>query len=227
MHPSLSFLCSALLALAITVFNVGCATYEARPLPIRQGLLDRIPDASTVSGRMPFEPMRTHRFDPGDGFDAIELATLAILNNPDLKLARADAGVSEAQAFQAGLLPDPQIALSTEQVLGSPAGFTTAFTSGLTIDFASLLAHPSIVAASDADRRKARLNLLWQEWQTVAQAQVLFAKIVAQDRTIDTLRRYQGTFDDRWRKTHEAAERGLITNDSVTPFLTALQDVNR
>ncbi len=205
----------------------GCSTYQARPLPTAVSLLDHVPDAKPMSSRMPSVSMRTHRFNPTDGFDPVELATLAILNNPDLKLARADAGVSEAQAFQAGLLPDPQIALTTERVLGSPAGFTTAFTSGLTIDFATLLAHGSIAAASDADGRKARLNLLWQEWQIVAQAQVLFAKIVAQEKTLDALRQYQSAFDDRWRRTKEAAERGLLTNDSVTPFLTALQDVNR
>lgn len=205
----------------------ACATYQAKPLPDVVSLLDHVPTATPASSRLPSRSMRSHRFDPTDGFDAIELATVAILNNPDLKAARADAGVSEAQAFQAGLLPDPQIALTTERVLGSPAGFTTAFTSGLTIDFAALLAHRSIAAAADADRQKVRLGLLWQEWQVVAQARTLFAKCVAQDRTLQALRPVRSAFGDRWRRSKEATERGLLAYDAVTPYLTALQDVDR
>lgn len=205
----------------------GCASYESRPLPTGNDLLTRLPGASDASDRMPLAPLRSHRFDPSDGFDSTELATLAVLNNPDLKLARADAGVIQAQAFQTSLLPDPQIALTTEHVLASPEGFTRAFTGGLTIDFAAILAHPSLLAAATADQRKTRLNLLWQEWQTVAQARVLFVKVVAQEKTLTALERYQGVFDDRWTRTRTAAERGLLTNDSVTPYLTALQDVNR
>jgi hypothetical protein len=33
---------------------------------------------------------------------------LAVVNNPDLKVVRADAHVSQAQAFAAGLLPEMQ-----------------------------------------------------------------------------------------------------------------------
>ena len=56
---------------------------------------------------------------------------------------------------------------------------------------------------------------------------MLFAKIRAQDKTLDALKQYQRAFDDRWRRSESAVERGLLANDAVTPFLVALQDVNR
>jgi outer membrane protein, heavy metal efflux system len=36
-----------------------------------------------------------------------DIATIAVLHNPDLKAVRATVGVAQAQAFAAGLLPDP------------------------------------------------------------------------------------------------------------------------
>ena len=62
------------------------------------------------AGKMPLPELRTHRFDPDDGLDITEVAMLAVANNPDLRLARDDAHIARAQAFAAGLLPDPQIA---------------------------------------------------------------------------------------------------------------------
>ena len=47
---------------------------------------------------------------------------LAVANNPDLRVARDDAGVARAQAFAAGLLPDPQISLSADHPAGNVAG---------------------------------------------------------------------------------------------------------
>jgi outer membrane protein TolC len=214
---------------ASVAFSVlaACSTYQPLQLPTTNDLLTEVSHTKEAVDAMPSRPLQSHVFDPSDGFDRIEFATLAVLNNPDLKLARADTGVTHAQAFAAGLLPDPQIALQRDHQLGYPPGATIAFTAGMTIDFAALLSHPALSAAADADARKAELNLLWQEWQTVAQAEVLFAKVVAQEKTLASLRRYQSLFADRWTRTKAAAERGLLSSDSVTPYLTALQDVNR
>ncbi|MFP3693402.1 TolC family protein, partial [Burkholderia sp. SIMBA_048] len=64
--------------------------------------------------KMPLPELAAQRFDPSDGFDIEEVAMLAVANNPDLKLARDDLGIAQAQAFSAGLLPDPQIAVSSD-----------------------------------------------------------------------------------------------------------------
>ena len=48
------------------------------------------------------------------------LAVIAVLENPDLKALRTAAGVTDAQAFAARLLPDPTVALSADRVISGP-----------------------------------------------------------------------------------------------------------
>ena len=71
------------------LFLAGCATYEPVPLPEKVDLADRLPGQVV-------QPL-----------DMNAVATVAVLNNPDLKAARLKSGVAEAQAFAAGILPNP------------------------------------------------------------------------------------------------------------------------
>jgi hypothetical protein len=91
----------------------GCATYQREPLAPQDTStsarsLERI-RIDTAS--MPLPELAGHRFDPADGLDIDEVAMLAVANNPDLKLARDDLGIARAQAYSAGLLPDPQLSV--------------------------------------------------------------------------------------------------------------------
>lgn len=51
-----------------------------------------------------------------------ELAVIAVLVNPDLKAMRAKAGVADAQVFDAGLLPDPQLTVGLDWPASGQAG---------------------------------------------------------------------------------------------------------
>jgi outer membrane protein TolC len=59
-----------------------------------------------------------------------DIATIAVLHNPDLKAARAKVGVARAQAFAAGLLPDPQLSFDYGFLVGGP-GTTNSIMTGL------------------------------------------------------------------------------------------------
>jgi cobalt-zinc-cadmium efflux system outer membrane protein len=214
-------------ALLVSALLAGCATYRPLALPNDDALLRDVARLQVDTARMPDAALASHRFDPADGLDITEVAMLAVANNPELRLARADAGVARAQAFSAGLLPDPQLALSREAVMGSPAGATMAFTAGLTVDIAALLARSSTHAAADADSRKSRLDLLWQEWQTVAKARLLFVKLDAIDRSQAVLGQQRALFRPRLDAATQAVERGLVGSDAATPQLAAYEDANR
>ena len=215
------------LALLASALLAGCATYRPLALPTDAALVRDVAQLSVDNARMPVPAPAGHRFDPGDGLDITEVAMLAVANNPELRLARADAGVTRAQAFAAGLLPDPQLALSREAVLGSPAGATVAFSVGLTVDVAALLARSSTRAAADAESRKTDLDLLWQEWQTVAKARLLFVKLDAIGREQATLAEQRTRLRLRLDAATQAVERGLATNDVATPQLAAFEDADR
>lgn len=213
--------------LTLTALLGGCASYQSLTLPETEALTRDVTQLKVEASAMPGAELAAHRFDPSDGFDMTELAMLAVVNSPDLRLARAEAGVTRAQAFSAGLLPDPQLALGRESVLGSPAGATVAFTAGLTVDIAALLARSATKGAADAEARKSNLDLLWQEWQTVAKARLLFVKLDAITQSQAVLGRQRASLRQRLDEAKRAVERGLVTNDASTPQLTAYEDANR
>jgi outer membrane protein TolC len=205
----------------------GCASYEPAPLASETDLVRRVETLSVDASAMPTAGLRTHRFDPSDGLDATELAMLAVAANPDLKAARADLGVTRAQAFAAGQLPDPQLAIGGERMLHPVPGATTAFSLGLTIDVAAILARSSARAAADGQTRQAVLSLLWQEWQVVAQARLAFAKLRALDDTRALLAQREAALRPQVAHARDALARGLVTSDAVAPLLAALADVDR
>ena len=215
------------LGLAAALLLAGCASHQPLPLPAKSALADDVARLQVDTASMPTLALRAHRFDPSDGLDITEVAMLAVANNPELKALRVDAGVTRAQAFSAGLLPDPQFALTRDSVLGSPAGASVAITTALTLDVGALLARSSTRTANDADNRKTNLNLLWQEWQTVAKARLLFVKLSALAQSTALLDEQCATLQPRLDRTRTAVERGLIGSDVATPQLTALQDVER
>ena len=214
-------------ALVVACVLAGCASYRPAPLPERDALLKQTAHLQVDAASMPTPALRSHRFDPSDGLDITEVAMLAVVNNPELVLLRAEGGITRAQAFSAGLLPDPQLALTSERVLGSPPGATAAFSAGLTVDVGALLARSSARAAAGAETRKADLTLLWQEWQTVAKARLSFVKVQGLDRALELIGAQKAILQPRYERTRIALERGLITNDAATPQLTALQDLSR
>jgi cobalt-zinc-cadmium efflux system outer membrane protein len=205
----------------------GCASYRAISLPDSAHLVQEITRLRLDTSLTPQAALRTHRFDPSDGLDMTEVAMLAVANSPDLRLLRADAGVTRAQAFSAGLLPDPQLALSADKVLDPLPGAANAFSAGLLFDIGALLAHSATAAAADAESRKSSLDLLWQEWQTVAKARLLFVKLDAITQSQAVLAKARSDARQRLDDVTRAVAHGLITNDAAAPLLAAWLDATR
>jgi outer membrane protein TolC len=177
--------------------------------------------------QMPLPELTAHTFDPSNGLDMTEVAMLAVVNNPDLKVARAAAGVAHAQAFAAGLLPDPKLSAAADVPDRGQAATTTAYNFGLSFDVVSLLTRAPRYSAARQDARKTDLNLLWMEWQVVSQARLLFVRLTQQRQLMEILQQTRTVFAARYGLTQTALDRGLLTLDAVTPHLVALQDVNR
>jgi outer membrane protein TolC len=174
---------------------------------------------------LPFAELSARDFAKEGTLDADDVATLAVLNNPDLRVARADAGIAHAQAFAAGLLPDPQLALARD--FPGQTGSTSAFNLNVSEDVNAVLRRPFERRAAQLDARKTDLNLLWQEWQVVTKARTLVVQLVMEARLADALQQNRALFADRYRRTQAAMERGLLTLDAVIPHLTALQDLDK
>lgn len=205
----------------------SCTWYHREPLAPRDtstsvAALERVRiDPAT----MPLPELAAHRFDPADGLDMEEVAMLAVANNPDLKLARDDLGIARAQAFQAGLLPDPQLAVSSDYP--GMLGATRAFNYGLSMDVLAILTRSANKQSADATVAKTDLGLLWQEWQVVAQAKQLFIKARYQEDTLPLLQQQRDLSRTRYERMAQARRDGDLTEDTLTAALTSYSDARK
>lgn len=201
----------------------GCASYSAKPLPVATSTATLSVDAASLH----FTALTEHRFNPTDGLDMTEIAMLAVCHNPDLILARDDAGISRAQAFAAGLLPDPQVALSLDQPVNAPAGTSTAFSLGLSEELSSLIQHDAIVTGATAKRRQVELDLLWQEWQTIAKARLLFLEVQLTEEQEQWLAQNRDLLQAQAKAMQGALKSGSLGLDVAQPVLSAAQDAEQ
>lgn len=215
------------LLLALVVGLSGCASYQAKPLSDHPEVLSAYSEITVERSRISLPELAAHEFNARDGLDIDEVAMLAVINNPDLKLARDDAQISRAQAFASGLLPDPQLSLSRDFPRSTLPGTTSTFSLGLSEDLNALIRHHFDSKAGGYDTHKTDLNLLWQEWQVVAKGRTLFVKLVEEKQQMRMLQQNQSLFADRYQRMQTALDRGLLTSDTVTPHLSALQDIGK
>lgn len=212
----------------VTATVAGCAVYHAKPLPLRPDLPREVPHLTIDAARMPLPELAAHRFDPRDGLDMTEVAMLAVVNNPDLKVARDEAGIASAQAFAAGLLPDPQLNGSIDVPTGNvPGSNYTAYGLGLSYDIGALFTRPAAKAAARAEKRRTDLNILWQEWQVVARARLLFVRNLEQQRLMAVVREHREILAVRYAHSRQALADGNVTLDVVSADFAALQELDR
>jgi outer membrane protein TolC len=214
-----------LLTLSVLIVGMaGCATYRPLQLDDKVALATSVSHLTVDRRILPFHFLSEHEFDPSDGLDMTEVSMLAVANNPNLKLARDEAGIAHAQAFAAGLLPDPQVNFSKDFPRQNATGVTSAFNASLGYDLGSLVTHAAGSSASQSESQKTDLNLLWQEWQVVAQARLLFSRTIAQERLLHWLTENRDLLSGQYAKAKAALDEGDITSDVAGSALSVWQD---
>ena len=212
-------------ALASTLL-AGCATYSPESLGSGQGARDAS-QLTVNTADMPLPAFRTHRFDPSQGLDVTDVAMLAVANNPDLRVMRDQLGIARAQAFAAGLLPDPQISVGKDLLVHRQQGFTSAYDYGISEDISSLLLRSTRKAAANAQADQVNLDMLWAEWQTIAQSRLLFNQVLSlrqQQQQLATEKTALVSVDSYVRK---ALQQGNLTYDSASAGLNAYADASK
>jgi cobalt-zinc-cadmium efflux system outer membrane protein len=219
-----SLLVSALSAVAMA--SSGCATYAPLALPDGRGA-NAVTQLRAPIAAMPAPLRASHRFDPSDGLDVTEIATLAVANSPALKLQRDALGVARAQAFAAGLLPDPQLSVGEDFPSHSGPGLTTAYSLGLSADVSALLTRSLRTAAARRQTEQVNLDLLWSEWQTVAQARLLFDQVLMLRAQQARLVSEQAALAQVEQYINRALRAGNLTYDTASAGLNAGSDVRK
>lgn len=197
--------------LAATAIGLsGCAIYRPSPLPAGLNLVDGVPRLVADTARLRVAPLKTIQVDARDGLTPLEVAVLAVLNNPDLEAKRRAAKVSEVQVFAAGLLPDPQIAASVNKPVAGP-DTQTAYSVGASLDLAGLLARTYTHRAASFSAKAADLNLLWSEWSVAQQARQLAETALADEARAVVLRQVLALAADRYARSSRALEHRDVT----------------
>ncbi|ASG24131.1 TolC family protein [Nitrospirillum viridazoti] len=202
----------------------GCASYSPAPLADAPDLAQGLAGITVDPAAMPLPALRRHMVDPARPLDVDAVAMVAVARNPELKAARAQHGVAVAEAFTAGLLPNPQLSVDYGFLTSGPA-VMDAFTIGLMQDVMPFLTRSSRKDAAAATLRGAELDLLWQEWQVVSQARLLVVRAQAFERQRAVLEANRALFADRYRRTSTAMGRGDETLPNVVSDLAALNGV--
>ncbi len=211
---------SALLPIACLAFLVflvqGCTSYH--PLPLADNP-DLIPDIGQVTESVPPNTVIL-----ADGLDMTETAVIAVSLNPDLRAVRMKRNVAQAEAFAAGLLPDPQLSGSVDHPTGNLPGLVNGYSGGLSFDLRSLLTHTSEKAAAEDKAKGVDLDILWQEWQVIQQARSLFVEKHYNAEKLKLLKEITALDRDYQDNSEKSMKAGDITLDQASANLTALMD---
>ncbi|WP_200863969.1 TolC family protein [Asticcacaulis sp. AC466] len=200
----------ALLVVALVASLSACARYAPDPLA-------KVPPVTSQAyladgtARPYLSPVTIDLSLPLDG-NAI--ATLAVIANPDLKALRARADVADAQAFAAGLMPDPSFSLGSDSVLSGPDTLAN-LTAALGLDLNALRTRGVVKAQAQAASRQVHLDLAWAEWQTAGQARLQAVRIALLERQLAINAVSQSAQDSLLERTSRAAGRGDLAGDQL------------
>lgn len=203
----------------------ACAIYRPLPLEARPG--KHLAELSVPAATLLPGGLRTHPFDPSDGLDVTELAMLAVTQSPELKVLRAQAKVGHAQAFAAGLLPDPVFGFSRDRPNSGQQGASTATTRGVSWDVGSLVTLASRRTAGRRADEQVDLGLLWSEWQVIAQARLSFVQIRHSRELVARLEAEVAAIAPLAPHLKAALERGVLSFEVATTGLAAASDAAR
>ncbi len=191
-------------AVALTAL-AGCQSYERAPLEMAdhrvaldtrlaatEPISDFVERLSGAGNQVP------ERFDPNDGLSPAEGEVLALFYNPDLRLARLDAGVALATYETAGLWEDPQFGFDGAEII-SPAGpFEYGLALSLTIPISGRLGveKDRAGAAYESELRRivdaewttrAAVRSTWASWSAAAERLGLLREVIGQVERISTI----------------------------------------
>lgn len=202
-------LAAALIGVCATL--AGCASYRPEPLDRTPNLAARASDLMGGSGRPIALP---------------DLDRLVLRNNPDLRAAREKLGVAAAQVIEADLLPNPQIGVSYPFYLAGPGG-SDAFSVSVAQDLRSILLRPTRLEIAGSAAAAIDASLLWQEWQTLGKARLLFVDIVSGERAEKALQRNRKFLQERFDLTSAAIKQGNAPLATLSPDLVAVGDIEK
>lgn len=169
--------------IAAGLLVAGCTSYAPKPLDLgshEDEWRARTPEDESVrsfaQSLASGSPSDGEPFDPSDGLSLSEGELVALVYNPDLRLARLRAGVATASAEHAGLWDDPEFAIDVLRVTESVSN-PWVITPGLAITIpisgrlavekqrADAAARAELDRVAEAEwRTRYEVRIAWSDW---------------------------------------------------------------
>jgi outer membrane protein TolC len=204
----------------------GCTSYTARPLAAQADLAGPDPAILSVDAAKIDRPyLAPQPIDLSAPLTPNALAIIAVLENPDLKAQRAKAGVTDAQAFSARLLPDPTFQGSFDKLLSGPDEFN-GFGGQIGFDLNVLRTARVTRQSGEAAKRQVRLDLAWAEWQTAGQARLQGVRLLALEEQLKVAQTSAASARKLFEAAQRAAGRGDIAAGDLDTRRQALLDAS-
>ena len=203
----------------------SCATYRSIPLDTNPMVL--APPVAAILAKDTTAIQRPYltpvAVDLSRPLDLNAVALIAIAANPDLKAQRVRAGVSDAQIFDARLLPDPTFSFGVDKILSGPDPFSNLM-STIGQELNALRTRRVRLEGAKAAGRQVRLDLAWAEWQTAGQAQLQAVRIDALGHVLAISLARRAAAQDLLDRMLRAAGRGDLMADQVQAARIAALD---
>lgn len=208
--------------LGAAVMLVGCQIYQPRPLDLaahHEAWLARTPGGESVQafvGRLA-ESGEPSDFDLSDGLNLAEGEAVALVYNPDLRLARLRAGLAAATAEHAGLWDDPQFGIDfLSMVEGGSNPFLITPGLSFTIPISGRLEAEK--ARADATLAAELTRVAEQEWQTRVEVRRAWLRWSAARLKTEQTERLLASIESLVASTARLAEAGEIVRTEATLF---------
>ena len=199
----------------------ACVSYQAEPLPERYIPIDMV---TLVENANHFPALMPNTISLQKGLSLEDVANLALFNSPILKVTREQYNVTQANAYNLALLPDPQVSTNFDHPTGNTVGAVNAWSVGIGYDLNSLITHQSLLDAGDNQNKQAKLQLLWQAWQITLQAKLLSIDLYYTREKIDLMRAMIAAFETRYQQSKIGILEGNVTLETNGADLTVLLD---
>lgn len=201
----------------------GCQTFESRPLNLSthdQKWRDQGPSGEEVHAfakRLAKTASGATAFNPADGVSLDEGKMIALVYNPDLRVARLKAGVAKAVADHAGLWDDPELSLDVLKITKSvPDPWIIGSSLAITLPLSGRLsAEKSLAEAS----MSAELDRVAEsEWQVLIDLQKAWLEWSALRSELEQTRTILETLVSIVKSTTLLAEQGEIPKTEAGLF---------
>lgn len=204
----------------------GCASYYAAPLGNASDVL-AAPDPAILladAAKLDRPFLKPQPIDLTQPLTPNALAVIAVLENPDLKAQRRKAGVTDAQAFSARLLPDPTFQGSFDKLLSGSDEFN-GFGGQIGFDLNQLRMSRVTRQSGAAAKQQVRLDLAWAEWQAAGQARLQGVRVLALTAQLQIARASAAQADRLFAATGHATGRGDLAGADLDARRQTLLDI--